>query len=93
MKFVCRKCDQFMSFSDVEPVSEGSLGVTFGCPSCGIRIAMVTNAGSSDNQLEGRGSDIRGMLQHGAIWGTRRWMARRDSPVPPCSARAGQWGG
>lgn len=47
MKFVCRRCEAFMLFDEVEGVREDSLGVTFGCPQCGARIAMVTNAGET----------------------------------------------
>ncbi len=47
MKFVCRKCEAFMLFDEVEGVSDSSLGVTFGCPECGAKIAMVTNAGET----------------------------------------------
>jgi hypothetical protein len=47
MKFVCRKCEAFMLFDEVEGVREDSLGVTFGCPQCGARISMVTNAGET----------------------------------------------
>lgn len=47
MKFVCRICEAFMLFQEVEPIKEGSLGVTFGCPKCGNRISMVTNPGET----------------------------------------------
>lgn len=47
MKFVCRTCEAFMLFEEVEPIREGSLGVTFSCPKCGSRIAMVTNPGET----------------------------------------------
>lgn len=47
MKFVCRKCEAFMLFEEVEPVREESLGVTFECPGCHARISMVTNPGET----------------------------------------------
>lgn len=47
MKFVCRTCEAFMLFQEVEPIQEESLGVTFGCPKCGNRISMVTNPGET----------------------------------------------
>lgn len=47
MKFVCRNCEAFMLFEQVETVREASLGVTFACPKCGNRISMVTNPGET----------------------------------------------
>ncbi len=47
MKFVCMKCESFMSFQDVQVPGEQSLGVTFGCPTCGAKVAMVTNPGET----------------------------------------------
>ena len=47
MKFVCRKCESFMLFQEVEPVQEDSLGVTFACPECKAKISMVTNPGET----------------------------------------------
>lgn len=47
MKFVCMKCETYMNFEKVENPAEGSLGVFFGCPSCGARFTMVTNPGET----------------------------------------------
>jgi len=47
MKFVCLKCETYMSFEKVEKPAEGSLGVFFGCPSCGAKFSMVTNPGET----------------------------------------------
>jgi DNA-directed RNA polymerase subunit RPC12/RpoP len=47
MKFVCMKCESFMEFQKVENPAEQSLGVSFACPSCGAKVAMVTNAGET----------------------------------------------
>ena len=47
MKFVCMKCETYMNFEKVEKPVEGSLGVFFGCPSCGARFTMVTNPGET----------------------------------------------
>jgi hypothetical protein len=47
MKFVCMKCETYMNFDKVEQPAEGSLGVFFGCPSCGARFTMVTNPGET----------------------------------------------
>ena len=47
MKFLCLKCEQYMAFEKVEAPEEGRLGVTFACPSCQGRFAMVTNPGET----------------------------------------------
>ncbi len=47
MKFVCLECEAYMSFSTVEVVKEGSLGVRFTCPSCNRSFSMVTNPGET----------------------------------------------
>jgi hypothetical protein len=36
-----------MNFEKVEKPAEGSLGVFFGCPSCGAKFSMVTNPGET----------------------------------------------
>ncbi len=47
MKFVCLNCETYMSFQKVEKPAEGSLGVFFGCLSCGAKFSMVTNPGET----------------------------------------------
>ena len=47
MKFVCLNCETYMNFQKVEKPAEGSLGVFFGCPSCGAQFSMVTNPGET----------------------------------------------
>ncbi len=47
MKFVCMKCESFMSFNNVQTPGEQSLGVTFTCPTCDMQVAMVTNPGET----------------------------------------------
>lgn len=47
MKFVCLNCETYMNFQKVEKPGEGSLGVFFGCPSCGAKFSMVTNPGET----------------------------------------------
>lgn len=47
MKFVCMKCESFMSFDNVQKPGTQSLGVTFACPTCEAKVAMVTNAGET----------------------------------------------
>ena len=43
MKFLCIACDQAMRLSGTTGPDAGSLTVTFACPTCGHRVAMLTN--------------------------------------------------
>ncbi len=43
MKFLCVGCDELMRFHSVEGPEEGSVSVTFGCPGCRNRVALLTN--------------------------------------------------
>jgi DNA-directed RNA polymerase subunit RPC12/RpoP len=43
MKFLCLDCDQPMKLVNTEGPDQGSLAVTFRCPECGFRVAMLTN--------------------------------------------------
>jgi hypothetical protein len=43
MKFLCLDCDQPMKLHSTEGPDEGSLSITFRCPECGFRVAMLTN--------------------------------------------------
>jgi DNA-directed RNA polymerase subunit RPC12/RpoP len=43
MKFLCLDCDEPMKLHATEGPDEGSLSVTFRCPECGFRVAMLTN--------------------------------------------------
>lgn len=43
MKFLCRKCDEGMKLVTAEGPEEGSMAVTFACPSCDNEVAMLTN--------------------------------------------------
>jgi hypothetical protein len=43
MKFLCLDCDQPMRLHSSAGPDEGSLTVTFRCPECGFRVAMLTN--------------------------------------------------
>jgi len=43
MKFLCLDCDEPMKLYSTEAPSAGSLTVTFRCPECGFRVAMLTN--------------------------------------------------
>ena len=43
MKFLCLDCDEAMKLHSTAGPDEGSLTVTFRCPQCGFRVAMLTN--------------------------------------------------
>jgi hypothetical protein len=43
MKFLCLDCDEPMRLLRAEGPDDGSLSVTFRCPQCGFRVAMLTN--------------------------------------------------
>ena len=43
MKFLCLDCDEPMKLHSTLGPDEGSLTVTFRCPECGFRVAMLTN--------------------------------------------------
>jgi len=43
MKFLCVPCDQPMKIATVTPPDRGSISVTYGCPTCGYEMAMLTN--------------------------------------------------
>jgi hypothetical protein len=43
MKFLCIACDEAMRLTSTAGPDEGSLTVTFACPACHHRVAMLTN--------------------------------------------------
>jgi len=43
MKFLCVGCDEPMRLHSVEGPEQGSASVTFGCPRCSHRVALLTN--------------------------------------------------
>src|SRR5262245_31202721 len=43
MKFLCLACDEAMRLTSTAGPDEGSLTVTFACPTCQHRVAMLTN--------------------------------------------------
>ena len=56
MKFLCAKCDEPMRLEETTEPEEGSISITFACPSCGNRIVLLTNPG--ETQLV-RALDVR----------------------------------
>ena len=103
MKFVCLNCETYMSFEKVEKPAEGSLGVFFGCPSCGAKFSMVTNPGETQMvsslgvKLGGRTVDqepfemTRGTLKADALAGAGEMAAYLNDKIQagqPASAKA-----
>jgi DNA-directed RNA polymerase subunit RPC12/RpoP len=43
VKFLCVQCDEPMKLLETGPPDRGSLAVTYACPKCSHRIAMLTN--------------------------------------------------
>lgn len=43
MKFLCVDCDEAMGFEQRATPGDGTLAVTFTCPACGRRVALLTN--------------------------------------------------
>ncbi|WP_447978734.1 PCP reductase family protein [Candidatus Nitrospira bockiana] len=93
MKFVCLNCETYMSFEKVEKPAEGSLGVFFGCPSCGAKFSMVTNPGETQMvsslgvQLGGRTTAAepfemtRGTLKDEALAGSGQMAAYLNEKI------------
>ena len=86
MKFVCRKCETFMLFDEVEGVSDSSLGVTFRCPECDAKVAMVTNAGETQ-MVRTLGVSLGGRAQAPEpLELTRQSLASSSAPAPQATA-------
>jgi hypothetical protein len=93
MKFVCLNCETYMNFEKVEKPAEGSLGVFFGCPSCGAKFSMVTNPGETQMvsslgvQLGGRTAAAepfemtRGTLKDEALAGAGQMAAYLNDKI------------
>lgn len=93
MKFVCLNCETYMNFEKVEKPGEGSLGVFFGCPSCGAKFSMVTNPGETQMvsslgvQLGGRTAEAqpfemtRGTLKEEAQEGSGQMAAYLNEKI------------
>ncbi|MBI4401370.1 MAG: PCP reductase family protein [Nitrospirae bacterium] len=82
-----------MNFEKVEKPAEGSLGVFFGCPSCGAKFSMVTNPGETQMvsslgvQLGGRTAEAepfemtRGTLKEEARAGAGQMAAYLNEKI------------
>lgn len=104
MKFVCVLCDTQMKLEETTGPVEGSLSVTFACPSCAHRIALLTNPEETqlvralDVKIGGRSSApepwefVRTMLaakREGALEGTGDVAAREEGSTASAELGAG----
>jgi len=88
VKFLCLDCDEPMRLHATEGPDAGSLTVTFRCPSCGFRVAMLTNP--LETQLvRSLGVTIGGPAQPAGPFEHLRSMmarARADAFTAPAAA-------
>lgn len=99
MKFVCVLCDTPMKLEETVGPVEGSLTVTFACPSCAHRIALLTNPWETqlvralDVKIGGRSTPaepwefVRTMLaarREGALEGVGDVATPEEGPGPRC---------
>lgn len=94
MKFLCLDCDAQMQFDERRQPGDGTFAASFGCPSCGRRVAMLANP--METQLvSSLGVEIGGRtLDEEPMELTRRTLAGRDdafvedSQLAPARKRA-----
>lgn len=99
MKFVCVLCDTPMKLEETVGPVEGSLSVTFACPSCAHRIALLTNPWETqlvralDVKIGGRNTPpeswefVKAMLaarREGALEGAGDVAAPEEGSAPRC---------
>lgn len=87
MKFLCIDCDEQMTFEDRQEPGDGTFGASFGCPSCGRRVAMLANP--METQLVGAlGVKIGGReLDEQPMELTRSSMKGRDDAFQDAAPR------
>lgn len=96
MKFLCMNCESFMTFEKVQAPGEQSLGVTFGCPKCGNKVAMVTNPGETAMvqalgvKLGGRTTAPEPMELTRETLKDEPQTARASAPTPGAAAAAAE---
>jgi len=85
MKFVCLKCETYMSFEKVEKPAEGSLGVFFVCPSCDAKVSMVTNPGETQ-MVSSLGVQLGGRTAEAAPLEMTRGTLKEEVSAPAGSS-------
>ncbi len=89
MKFLCLKCEAYMTFQKVEEPAQGSLGVFFACARCGATFCMVTNPGETQ-LVSSLGVQLGGRTSAPAPFEmTRRMLDGAPTSAPESSAGEG----
>ena len=88
MKFLCISCDKQMDFNERQEPGDGTFAVSFECPTCHHRVALLANpmetqlVGSLGVKIGGRTLDEQPMEHiRGNVIG--RDDAFEDPPAPP----------
>ena len=77
MKFLCLDCDETMNLMAAEGPEQGSLLVSFACPDCGRRVAMITNP-EETNVVRALGVQVGGAPgPHGPMAHVRATLGRQ----------------
>ncbi len=88
MKFLCISCDEQMDFSERQEPGDGTFAVSFECPTCHHRVAMLANpmetqlVGSLGVKIGGRTLDEQPM-EHIRSKVVGREDAFEEQPTPP----------
>lgn len=79
MKFVCRTCERFMNYQDIELPAEQSLGITFSCEGCNASFSMVTNAGETQ-MVKALGVTLGGREAPASAFELTQGALKQDEP-------------
>ena len=79
MKFLCVECDEPMRLQTSQGPDEGSLTVTFACPRCRRRVAMLTNP-SETQLIRSLGVKVGGRTEPAAPFEHLRSSLRHQRP-------------
>ena len=79
MKFLCVECDEPMRLQTSQGPDEGSLAVTFACPRCSRRVAMLTNPAETQ-LIRSLGVKVGGRTEPAAPFEHLRSSLRHQRP-------------
>jgi hypothetical protein len=92
VKFLCVTCDQAMKLTGTQGPEEGSLTVLFACPSCGRKVAMLTNA-METQMVRSLGVQIGGRtVAHEPMGMVRRFLTEPAEPAAGAAPDPGRSG-
>jgi DNA-directed RNA polymerase subunit RPC12/RpoP len=92
MKFLCLDCDEAMKLHSTAGPDEGSLTVTFRCPECGFRVAMLTNPFETQ-MVKSLGVKVGGRTEAATPFETLRATMADARPDAFQGGSAGEGGG